>query len=73
MQVGYIDPYGGEIIRISETGNLVMWYYANTERYGVYLYKRPIQSWDQEWLLYAIRGQKESADFIFDNVIDILV
>lgn len=72
MQVGNVDPYGGRIVRISNSGNLVIWYYPNSDRHGIYLYERPIQAWDDEWLLYSQRTQREDADLIFDTVLNLL-
>jgi hypothetical protein len=72
VQVGDVDPYGGRIVRISDSGSLVIWYYPNSDRYGIYLYKEPIQAWDDEWLLYSQRAQRERAELIFETVLKLL-
>ena len=57
MQEGYVAPDGSRIVRMNENGDLLMWYYPNSGRFGVYLYEHPPRDWDEQFLLFSIRAQ----------------
>ena len=48
--------------------NLLMWQNIESEKYGVHLYKRSPERWDEDFLLYNYRKDYDEAEKIFEEV-----
>lgn len=52
--------------------NLLMWQNIDSGRYGVHLYEKSPEVWDEDFLLYNYRKDFDSAEEIFKKVSDLL-
>ncbi len=64
---------GSRLLRIGGARkNLLMWQNVESERYGVHLYEKSPEEWDEDFLLYNYREDKGKAENIFEKVESLL-